>query len=398
MYAREQTKRAKVEPVSQGLYDNLAAYDLPYAEAVFDIDYFRHTPAPFYQLCAEMWPGRYTPTLTHRFFKALYDRGKLLRCFTQNIDSLERQAGLPDDMIVVRCMPTAFVTHNHALMVSLCHNWPQAAHGNFDRAHVVAPDEPRTPDGSVNPDSRKSVDVEALKLAIMEGEAGWKRFNAKHGGLCKPAITFFGENLPRRFVECIKSDFPCCRLCLIFGSSLLVQPFASLVRRVNTRCPRMLINRERRGEYLGLDFDTPGTTDGLFLGDCDRGAAALAARLGWSLLGSNVGASEVPKCREAELTKIRLGLCKAATAKQAEHIILVEPTYKEIARAAANKLKISTRSIRRLVLKTSVAGYVVGSPLPMGDCRGHLKNDALVWVCTTPLASQSEQEYHGRID
>ena len=40
------------------LYDNLQKYNLPYAEAVFDIDYFRVNPAPFYHLCREMWPGQ----------------------------------------------------------------------------------------------------------------------------------------------------------------------------------------------------------------------------------------------------------------------------------------------------------------------------------------------------
>lgn len=33
-----------------GLYANLARLDLPYAEAVFDISYFRQNPLPFYTL------------------------------------------------------------------------------------------------------------------------------------------------------------------------------------------------------------------------------------------------------------------------------------------------------------------------------------------------------------
>jgi hypothetical protein len=57
-------------------------------------------------------------------------------------------------------------------------------------------------------------------------------------------------------------SFPRCELVLIFGTSLMVQPFASLVRFAPNGTPRMLFNRERRGEDLGLDFDTPGTTDG----------------------------------------------------------------------------------------------------------------------------------------
>lgn len=33
-----------------GLYDNLQRYALPYPEAVFELDFFRQNPAPFYHL------------------------------------------------------------------------------------------------------------------------------------------------------------------------------------------------------------------------------------------------------------------------------------------------------------------------------------------------------------
>ena len=76
-----------------GLYDNLQAYGLPFAEAIFDLDFFRANPAPFYRLCAELWPGRFRPTPTHHFIRLLEQKGKLARCYTQNIDSLESAAG-----------------------------------------------------------------------------------------------------------------------------------------------------------------------------------------------------------------------------------------------------------------------------------------------------------------
>ena len=57
--------------------------------------FFREKPAPFYRLCQELWPGRYAPTPTHRFIRLLHEKGLLVRCFTQNIDSLESAAGLP---------------------------------------------------------------------------------------------------------------------------------------------------------------------------------------------------------------------------------------------------------------------------------------------------------------
>ena len=60
----------------------------------------------------ELFPGTFVPTPAHFFIKLLHDKGLLLRCFTQNIDSLEHQAGLPKEAIV-------------------------AAHGNFDSKHEL---------------------------------------------------------------------------------------------------------------------------------------------------------------------------------------------------------------------------------------------------------------------
>lgn len=45
-------------------------------------------------LAKELFPGQYQPTPTHHFIKLLADRGLLLRCYTQNIDGLERIAGV----------------------------------------------------------------------------------------------------------------------------------------------------------------------------------------------------------------------------------------------------------------------------------------------------------------
>ena len=46
-------------------------------------------------LAKELFPGQFRPTPTHHFIRLLHDKGLLLRCFSQNIDSLETQAGLP---------------------------------------------------------------------------------------------------------------------------------------------------------------------------------------------------------------------------------------------------------------------------------------------------------------
>lgn len=74
-----------------GLYDNLQQYDLPYAEAIFEIGFFHRNPAPFFALAKELYPGNYRPNLTHFFVHLLHQKGQLLRMYTQNIDGLERR-------------------------------------------------------------------------------------------------------------------------------------------------------------------------------------------------------------------------------------------------------------------------------------------------------------------
>ena len=173
-----------------GLYDNLVEYGLPRPEAIFELPYFVSNPRPFYRLCRELWPGNFEPTPTHYLLRLLHEKGKLLRCFTQNIDSLESAAGLPVDAIV-------------------------AAHGNFDSAHVIGGPE---------------VPLAEVKAAAFEGEAAWELLTAKYGGLVKPDIVFFGEQLPPRFFRQLQTDLPRCDLLIVMGTSLAVQPFASRAR------------------------------------------------------------------------------------------------------------------------------------------------------------------------
>ncbi|XP_061132591.1 NAD-dependent protein deacetylase sirtuin-3, mitochondrial isoform X5 [Syngnathus typhle] len=83
-----------------GLYDNLQQYNLPYAEAIFELAFFHHNPEPFFALAKELYPGNYQPNLTHYFVRLLHEKRLLLRMYTQNIDGLERLAGIPSEMLV----------------------------------------------------------------------------------------------------------------------------------------------------------------------------------------------------------------------------------------------------------------------------------------------------------
>ena len=240
-----------------GLYDNLQKYDLPDPQAIFTLSYFREKPDAFYRLCAELWPDNFAPTPTHHFIAELHARGVLRRCFTQNIDSLEAMAHIPKDKIV-------------------------AAHGNFDTCSCI--------------ETTETVDTQEVRKAIAhgkEGEEGWMAMAERHGGLVKPDIVFFGEQLPERFFELADSDLRQCDLLIILGTSLKVQPFASLVGHVREDVPRVLINREEVGtdeqpilKLLGfiddraLDFsEETRYRDACFLGDCDAGVKELAVQM-----------------------------------------------------------------------------------------------------------------------
>ncbi|TFK89725.1 NAD-dependent deacetylase sirtuin-2 [Polyporus arcularius HHB13444] len=215
-----------------GLYANLARLNLPYPEAVFEINYFRQNPLPFYTLARELYPGRFRPTLTHTFVKLLADHSYLDTCFTQNIDTLERQAGVPGDKIV-------------------------EAHGSFADQHCI--------------ECHASCDSAKMKAAIEKGDIV-RCEQCK--GLVKPDIVFFGESLPPLFQRTVprlrEAD-----LLFVIGTSLKVHPFASLTDLVPESCPRVLINMEPAGN-IGSRPD-----DVVLLGRCDEVVRKLARELGW---------------------------------------------------------------------------------------------------------------------
>lgn len=206
--------------------------DLDAPEDVFDIDFFRENPKPFYVLARELYPGRYRPTIAHSFIRLLHDKGILLKHFTQNIDCLERQAGVPGECIV-------------------------EAHGSFATQRCI---ECKTE----YPDDRMHEHVETAEIPHCPG----------CNGLVKPDIVFFGEALPSEFFEHRHKPAEA-DLCIVMGTSLMVQPFASLPSLCRDGTPRVLINMDRVGG-IGSRPD-----DVLLLGDCDAGVRKFAQALGW---------------------------------------------------------------------------------------------------------------------
>ncbi|CAM4728099.1 unnamed protein product [Leuciscus chuanchicus] len=217
-----------------GIYARLAVDfpDLPDPQAMFDIDYFRRDPRPFFKFAKEIYPGQFQPSPCHRFISMLDKKGRLLRNYTQNIDTLEQVAGIQK---IIQC------------------------HGSFATASCLV--------------CKQKVDCEAVREDI---------FNqvVPHCPRCpsdipyaimKPDIVFFGENLPEFFHRAMKQDKDEVDLLIVIGSSLKVRPVALIPSSIPHDVPQVLINRE---PLPHLNFDVE------LLGDCDVIVNELCHRLG----------------------------------------------------------------------------------------------------------------------
>ncbi|XP_041352849.1 NAD-dependent protein deacetylase sirtuin-2-like isoform X2 [Gigantopelta aegis] len=257
-----------------GLYHNLQKYNLPDPQAIFAIDYFKENPEPFFMLAKELFPGHFKPTPCHYFIKMLHDKGKLLRHYTQNIDTLERVSGLDGDKLV-------------------------EAHGTFHTSHCLI--------------CGKEFTQDWIKDKIFTDTVP-KCDQPDCDGVVKPDIVFFGEKLPDRFAECVTDDMNKCDMLIVMGTSLVVQPFASLTARVPVTTPRLYINLEKGMTGMdpfaalffgggGFDFDGENNYRDVFKeSTCDDGCYALAGLLGWGPELKKLVATEHAKI-DKEITK-----------------------------------------------------------------------------------------------
>jgi len=222
-------------------YDNLQRYNLPYAQAVFDLAYYRVNPYPFLSLAKEICPqlAGHRPTLTHAFIKLLESKNLLLRNYTQNIDGLEVLAGVnPDKM--VEC------------------------HGHFRTSSCV---------DCKSPFDGKKCHEDIANNVLPRCQ--------KCGGLVKPDIVFFGESLPSRFATLFRGDMVLTDALIVMGTSLTVAPvnmIPQMLREINSSTPRVLFNMELVGDFTVGDFCGGDIFEP---GDCDNSVKKLCKYLGW---------------------------------------------------------------------------------------------------------------------
>lgn len=259
-----------------GLYANLKRLNLPYPEAVFDIDYFRDSPKAFYTLCDELYPGNFLPSRFHYLLRLFQQKHLLKRVYTQNIDTLESLAGVDDEYIV-------------------------AAHGSFADNHCI--------------DCNHPMSTEELKTHMAN-----KHVNdgipccAKCKGYVKPDIVFFGEGLPRRFFDLWDEDSDDVDVAIVAGTSLTVYPFAGLPSECGKKALRVLVNKEVVGDFSS----NKRKTDIILQHDCDHVANVLAKMLGWEKELDELVALEAQKFAATKIDAEDRAKAVAEAIKEAE--------------------------------------------------------------------------------
>ena len=78
-----------------GLYDQLRqSTNISSPESIFSQDFLHSDPQVFFEVMQKLRADTTSPTLTHHFIEQLQEKNLLQRCYTQNIDCLERRVGI----------------------------------------------------------------------------------------------------------------------------------------------------------------------------------------------------------------------------------------------------------------------------------------------------------------
>ena len=154
-------------------------------EDIISLTFFKKSPDIFYKWAKDVWYHLedFQPSIVHKCLALLEQKGYLKALYTQNIDMLHQRAGSKN----------VYDVHGSPLVhhCTRCH----ASFSYDEIAPIVRADEvPHCP---------------------------------KCGGVIKPDIIFYEESLNEQVLESAWRDFSKTDLCVVLGSSLVVQPAAS---------------------------------------------------------------------------------------------------------------------------------------------------------------------------
>ncbi|KAK5780890.1 NAD-dependent histone deacetylase SIR2 PWA37_003547 [Arxiozyma heterogenica] len=275
---------------SEGFYSRIKHLGLDDPQDVFNYEIFTKNPSIFYSIANLVLPPENIYSPLHSFIKMLYDKGKLLRNYTQNIDNLESYAGIPESKLIqchgsfatascVTChwkLPGEKIFENiRKVELPLCPYCYKKRKKLMDlnyKGHTNITDDNNTKekDNSTtnnNNDSDNDSDSDDWNIDIDETML-------KSYGVLKPDITFFGEALPTKFHKSLREDVNKCDMLICIGTSLKVAPVSEIINMIPVKAPQILINRT---PVKHASFDLS------LLGFCDDIATLVAKECGWDI-------------------------------------------------------------------------------------------------------------------
>ena len=256
--------------------------------------------------------GRVEPSLAHLFLRRLETEGKLLRCYTQNIDTLESVAGVERVVSCHGSFATATCTKcGHSVAgetieavvrrghIPLCRQpdtrrreaTSGTSGGAGDTSRPRRSARSRTPSyvnharaaatGAVSHPSQRPCVCACRQrgVATHTGEYEPDVPDTACRGVMKPDITFFGEALDRSVARSLRADRRAADLLLVMGTSMKVSPMSTVPKLLKRSVPQVLINMQhvplKRSVSEGFDVE--------LLGRADDVVQCLSHRLGWGL-------------------------------------------------------------------------------------------------------------------
>ncbi|HKE49531.1 MAG TPA: NAD-dependent protein deacetylase [Rhodanobacteraceae bacterium] len=185
--------------------------------------------------------GKAKPNGSHAALAKLEAAGRVEALLTQNVDGLHQAAGsrnvidLHGRMDTVRCLSCESRTPREAMQGALESDNPAWL-------HVDALD---APDGDAD---LEGLDFASFRVADCES----------CGGLLKPDVVFFGENVPRERVERAGAHLDAADAMLVVGSSLMVfsgYRFARAAARAGKPIAAVNLGRTRADDLLALKVE-----------------------------------------------------------------------------------------------------------------------------------------------
>lgn len=248
---------------------------------LFDISLFRNSVT--LSIFGTFMEGLYKHSLrakateTHKFIKTLKEKSKLLRCYTQNIDSLEKSINLNCGINTAE-----FSEISHTSNKQFRENWKNLdvvqLHGNLHKLSCTQcfSHYEWTPKSQLMLEQGEYPECENCHLKYQERLYSGKRLTGTIG-ILRPDIVLYGENHPQSEIlaKGLNIDLSMkCDLLLIMGTSLKVDGVKKLVRSLSKTI------RERGGKVIFVN-KTPlskqwaGLVDYEVLCDCDDFIRAL---------------------------------------------------------------------------------------------------------------------------